>query len=143
MTSINGFYLFVSMEEFFTKDAANEGVEIPLYLPTGDKSEHTITIYGVDSDEFYRALQIEKRKLSGIEIAAKKLEGEDRLEYINDKQRESEYTVLGYLIKDWTFEMECTMENKIRFVKNAPQIGEQINRISGDRKLFLALGQEC
>ena len=142
MTGINGFYLFVSMEEFFTKDAANEGVEIPLYLPTGDKSEHTITIYGVDSDEFYRALQIEKRKLSGIEIAANKLEGEDRLEYINDKQRESEYTVLGYLIKDWTFEMECTMENKIRFVKNAPQIGEQINRISGDRKLFLALGQE-
>jgi hypothetical protein len=130
------------MEEFFTKDAANEGVEIPLYLPTGDKSEHTITIYGVDSDEFYRALQIEKRKVSGIEIAANKLEGEDRLEYINDKQRESEYTVLGYLIKDWTFEMECTMENKIRFVKNAPQIGEQINRISGDRKLFLALGQE-
>jgi hypothetical protein len=136
------FSFITSMEEFFTKEAANEGIVIPLHLPTGGKSEHTITIYGVDSDEFYRALQIEKRKLSGIEIAANNLEGEDRLEYINDKQRESEYAVLGHLIKDWTFEMECTMENKIHFVKNAPQIGEQINNISGDRKLFLALGQE-
>jgi hypothetical protein len=130
------------MEEFFTKDAANEGIKIPLHLPSGEKSEHTITIYGVDSDEFYCALQSEKRKLSLIEMEANLLKGRERLDFINEKQRESESTVLANLIKDWTFEMECTIENKIHFVKNAPQIGEQINKISGDRKLFFALGQE-
>ena len=39
-----------AMNAFFTRGVANEGVQLPLYLPTGEKSEHWVRILGVDSD---------------------------------------------------------------------------------------------
>ena len=42
----------LGMSAFFTRDRANEGIELPLYLPNGRKSEHWLRVLGVDSDAF-------------------------------------------------------------------------------------------
>jgi len=57
----------VSMEAFFTREKANEGIEVPLYLPSGEKSEHWLRIRGVDSDHFRLAEADSRRK--AIDIA--------------------------------------------------------------------------
>ena len=47
-----------SMDAFFTRGKANEGVQLPLYLPDGSKSEHWVRILGVDSDIFRAAEEL-------------------------------------------------------------------------------------
>lgn len=37
------------MESFFTRENANEGIELPLLLPDGTKTEHWLRIRGVDA----------------------------------------------------------------------------------------------
>ena len=51
----------LGMEAFFTRERANEGVEVPLYTPDGTKSQHWIRIRGVDSDAFREAEANSKR----------------------------------------------------------------------------------
>ena len=129
------------MEEFFTRDKANEGIKLPLYLPTGEKSEHTMTILGVDSDEYHKAMITIKRSLFQVESSADIIEDKvERLKYLDGKQVENERIVIAALISDWSLEQECSTENKLNFLTNAPQIAEAINRAACSRKLFFGKG---
>jgi len=119
------------MEEFYTRSAANEGRTLPLYLPNGTKSEHSFVVRGVDSDEFRTTENKVKRR--AIDIAQMETE-EERLEAINDSEREC----IASLIISWTFDMECTTENKVSFLREAPQIADAINRFSAKRTEFLS-----
>ena len=58
------------MESFSTRENANEGIELPLLLPDGTKTEHWLRIRGVDADGFRKAEARSKRKM--LEIAAEK-----------------------------------------------------------------------
>ena len=58
------------MESFFTRENANEGIELPLLLPDGTKTEHWLRIRGVDADGFRKAEARSKRKM--LEIAAER-----------------------------------------------------------------------
>ena len=51
-----------AMNAFFTRGVANEGLQLPLYLPNGEKSEHWVRVLGVDSDSFRAAEAESKRK---------------------------------------------------------------------------------
>ena len=129
------------MEEFFTRDNANNGIELPLFTPDGGKTEHTMQILGVDSDEFQATELREKRKVMALEAEAKDLKESERAEFFAAKQKESELEILVSLISGWTFEQECNHENKLKFLTNAPQIADQINRVAANRRLFFLEGQ--
>jgi hypothetical protein len=124
-----------SMEAFFTRPAANLGIELPLYTPDGQPSGHTLTVLGVDSDTFRRTETEVMRK--GIEIAQMP-EGAERTEAFEHQQ----VRLISCLISAWTLEEECSEDNKIVFLKNAPQIRDAIDKVAVQRKHFLGLASK-
>lgn len=117
------------MKEFFTREVANEGKKVPLYLPNGEKSEHWLVLLGTDSDQFRLTEARSKRNV--IEFAQIESASE-REEAVEDAKR----TLVASLISDWSFDQDCDEANKIEFLKNAPQIGNMINLYCADRKNF-------
>jgi len=117
------------MEEFFTRQVANVGVKLPLYLPDGSKSEHWLRVRGIDSDEFRRAETKGKRK--AIEIS--QIDSDDEREKIIEQV---EKEVVASLIAAWSFEQECTHDNVVKFLTEAPQIMSQVNKFAARRSEF-------
>lgn len=117
------------MDVFFTRDRANEGIEIPLYTAGGEKTDHKLRVLGVDSDRFRRAEAESKR--DALRIAA-----------INDEEvRAEEITIakrklLSSLVCGWSFEKECNQSNVMDFFHNAPQVMDAIDRVASTRALF-------
>lgn len=121
------------MEQFFTRGRANAGVKVPLYLPSGEESEHFLMVHGVDSDEFRAADMMSRRenlKIAEIKDLAK------RDIAIADLTR----TLRAKLVISWSFDMPCTFENVYNFLKEAPQIADGIDRVASNRKAFFAEG---
>jgi hypothetical protein len=116
------------MREFFTRSAANEGIELPLWLPDGTKSEHWIRIRGVDSDAFRAAEARWNRALSRIAIMDEEQQAAEM-----DRAR---LDLLCALVLSWSFEQECTEANVREFLIEAPQIADAINKTAGQRALF-------
>jgi hypothetical protein len=130
------------MEEFFTKDKANAGVEMPLYEPTGKKSDHSFRILGVDSDEYFKAETAMKRALPAIEAESKLLKTEEeKVAFVSEKQAEWRNRILSAVIAEWTFDKECNEANKLEFLTNAPQIAKAIDSFISDRRVFFSFGQ--
>ena len=121
-----------SMEAFFTREKANDGIKVPLHLPTGEKSEHWIEIYGVDSDAFRRA-ELEARR-EGVKLATI----QDPIEK-DQAQVDLTRTLRASLIRAWSFDQELTRETASEFLRNAPQIAETIDRVSSNRALFFGI----
>lgn len=121
------------MDAFFTADKAEEGVRIPLVLPTGEATEHWLLIYGVDSEEF---------QLADAEVRSREV---PKLNEIKDK-RERERARLALrrklrarLVKDWSFPEPCTTKAVEQLFAKAPQIADAVDTIATDRALFFAL----
>lgn len=119
------------MEDFYTRDKANEGIKVPLYLPDGKESEHSIKIRGVDSDIF-RAADTEARR-AALQIARSGLSDEEK----NLAYKKVENKLIASLVISWTFDKECTLDNVVEFLENAPQIKDGIDLKAGNRKAFL------
>lgn len=119
------------MDQFFTRDAANQGIELPLFYPGGGESGHWIRIRGVDSDEFRATEAAEERGLLSATVTEKRARTDAELEA-------STIRLLASLVISWSFPEACTRENVIRFLTNAPQIRDQINKIAAQRSRFLA-----
>lgn len=119
------------MQEFFTRKAANEGKKVPLYLPNGEKSDHWLIVRGVDSDEF--KLAESKAKRNAINLAQIEDENE-RIEAVRTTELES----IAALIANWSFNQKCTPDNVVKFLREAPQIADMVNRYAANRKGFFA-----
>lgn len=127
------------MEEFFTRDSANKGTRLNLVHPDGTPTEHWLHVIGVDSDTYQRELSAAKRKIIITESKAKE-DFEDvkaREEFLAKERKDCEIQVIAALVIDWSFEQECNMENKMKFLLNAPQIAQEVDEVSADRKFFL------
>lgn len=120
------------MEAFYTLEKANEGIKIPLHLPTGERSEHWIEIYGVDSDAFRRA-DLEARR-EGVKLAAI----QDPVAK-DEAQADLTRKLRASLIKSWSFDAELTPESASEFLRKAPQIADTIDRVSSNRSLFFGI----
>lgn len=121
-----------TMEAFFTREKANEGIRVPLHLPTGELSEHWIEIYGVDSDAFRIAEAMSRRegvRIAQIEDPAKR----------DTATAELTRRLRAALVKGWSFDQECTPDNVAAFLREAPQIAEAIDRVSSNRALFFGI----
>lgn len=121
------------MEQFYTRQKANEGIEVPLYLPDGTKSEESLSIRGIDSDIFRAAESEAKRK--SMEVAL--IEDEAERKEASAEQRRG---LIASLVISWTFDKECTLENVKDFLREAPQIADQIDQVAARRSLFFAKG---
>lgn len=124
----------VTMESFFTRARANEGIELPLDMPDGSPTSHRIRIRGVDSDAFRTAQADSRRRL--VEIAT----ASEKVDFDADKMEGERLRMLASLVASWTFEIPCTVENVVSFLREAPQIAQQIDKLSAKRNLFFRKG---
>jgi hypothetical protein len=120
------------MEEFFTTDAAEEGVKLPLRTPDGNTTKHYLIVRGIDSDVF-RSKEAESRR-----AMLKLAEDPER----DEKYKLAEVTLIASLIKGWSFDMECSEAGVVKFLKKAPQIAEVVNRFAGNRSVFFKMAAE-
>lgn len=121
------------MQEFFTKQNAEEGVTLPLFTPDGNATQHWLKIRGVDSDTFAMAEFEAKREMMNIA----------QIEDIRERDRrnlKNKTVLIASLVMGWSFELECTKDNVVNFLTNAPQIREAINVAAGDRARFFKKG---
>lgn len=118
-----------NQDAFFTRASANEGIEFDLTLPDGTPTEHKIRIRGVDSDAFKAAEAMSKRSI--LELAAIK----DEKVYA-ERVQAAQCLLMASLVISWSFEQECTPANVATFLREAPQITEQIDRLAFRRSLF-------
>jgi hypothetical protein len=123
-----------TMEAFFTRQKANEGIELPLYLPSGEKTPHLIRIRGIDSDAFKGAEAESRRRL--VELAATDLTKASTAAVAAEER----VVILAALVISWTFDHECTQDNIKRLLREAPQIADQIDRLASKRSLFFRNG---
>jgi hypothetical protein len=120
-----------SQAQFFTRERANSGIKIPLFLPGGGKSEHWFMVRGVDSDHFRLAEAASRRRI--VDVMQLKSE-QEQLEAIEDEKRK----LIAELVFGWSFEQPCTHENVVAFLREAPQIADSLDKLSGQRALFFA-----
>lgn len=121
------------MDAFFTREKANNGVVVPLYLPDGTKSEHSLTIRGIDSDFFRQAEADARRKAMDI------TQLEDTLEKTKAIQ-EAKLQLIAALVIGWTFPEEATPLAVVNFLREAPQIANAVDQVASKRSLFFAQG---
>ena len=119
----------MGMDEFFTREIANEGRRVDLVHPDGTPSEHWLQIRGMDADAFKIAETGAKRE--AVEIS----------QIDDDKKRavaiaDVELKTIAALIADWSFDQKCTSKEVVKFLREAPQIAEMVNRYAARRSLF-------
>lgn len=117
------------MEEFFTRKIASEGRKMELTTPAGEKTDHYLLVVGIDSDRFRAASVRAERKMLEISI----LTDADQKEVEESRvQRE----LVAELVIGWSFEKEFTQENVLEFLREAPQIADQVDRFAANRRIF-------
>ena len=124
-----------TMEDFFTEERASEGAKIMLRTPSGEETDHWLLLRGIDSEEFRMAQARFNR--SAVAIASIEDEGVRERATMNGTRE-----LIAVLIKDWSFEQPCTLENAIEFLRRAPQLESKIDRTVSDRALFFALASK-
>lgn len=107
-----------SMTQFFIKEQAEEGKRVDLHLPTGEQTDDYLIIRSAYSDAF---------------VEAKNQAYRDAL--ANDNEVDTN-RVLASLIKEWSFDEELTLDSATQFLTNAPQVAEQLNKLSADAEFF-------
>ena len=117
------------MGQFHTRTKANEGVKLPLVTPDGGATDHYLMVMGIDSDAFRAAESLAKRAIIGAGADAD----------IQEIAKEAALDVVASLVSGWSFDDELTTDNIKGFLRDAPQIANEIDRIAGDRALFFAL----
>ncbi|MGI9277482.1 MAG: hypothetical protein ACR2PT_21870 [Endozoicomonas sp.] len=119
------------MDNFFTRQKANEGIKLPLVTPDGETTEHFIMIRGIDSDAF-REAETEARR-SALQVAAI----EDEVAR-NEAITAEKLTLMTSLVLDWSFDQTCSPDYIRNFLREAPQIADQIDQLAAKRSLFFA-----
>lgn len=122
-----------SMSDFFTREKANNGIKVPLFMPNGSMTDQWLLLRGVDSDEF-RLADVQAKR-DAVRLAAIP-ETKDRDQAIYDLT----IRLTAVLVADWSFDEECTLENVINFFKEAPQIAHAVDVTAGDRGYFFTQG---
>ena len=122
-----------SMEQFFTRQQANEGIELSLSLPDGTVTQHSIRIRGVDSDIFKRADAASRRKMLELSVDLDK-------EKVQVELQREKLKLIASLVISWTFDREFTPANVLEFLEEAPQIADQVDRLASRRSLFFSKG---
>ncbi len=118
------------MEQFFTADKAEEGVEFPLSAPDGSETDHYLMVRGLDSDTFKTEQIKSRRKINDLAAGGAKLTEQQMID--------SRLELLSCLISGWSFDEACTRENVLTFLKKAPQIADSVDELSANRRVFYA-----
>ncbi len=118
-----------SMNEFFTRDTANEGKRVHLHTPDGERTEHWVLVRSVDSDAY------EMAKIQRDRALLDAPDSKDDKAY-NAFIRETRLNMIASVIAGWSFDEDLTPENIRTFLEKAPQIAREIENLAASRSFF-------
>lgn len=119
-----------SMKDFYTRDAGNRGTKVPLTLPDGSETDQFLIVRSIDSDAFRDASADARRDV----IRAAQI---DDLDERRKLARESTLNMQVSLVKEWSFDEECTPEAVREFLIGAPHIADALDQLCSKRELFI------
>lgn len=120
----------MGMDKFHTRARASTGRKVYLADPgTGSLTKDWVVIRSQWCDEFQKAkaeaVQDAFTEVKESNDEAKKEAGEIR-----------KLSLVASLVGAWSFEEECTTENIINFLREAPQLVAQIDKKAAQDKFF-------
>ena len=115
------------MQEFFTKEANSTPQKLPLQLKSGESTDHYLMVIGTESDSF-RAAQSKALREGALKASAG--------EFDDSAHKAIDLELIASLIDSWSFDQDCTKENKINFLDNAPYIRDAINAFGANQDNF-------
>jgi hypothetical protein len=118
----------IDMDAFKIRERANGGQRLPLTLLDGSATDHWLHIRSQWSDAFRQARD------AALQEAAKLAQGGEAL--LQATLDESLLAVRAALVSDWSFSEPCTHDNVCRFLREAPQIAEQVDQVSANDAAF-------
>lgn len=131
----------LGMASFMTRQRANEGQRLPLHTAEGVLTKHFLLVRGQDSDEAQRAMNQQVRNVAEVS----QLPEDERA----DAAIDGICRLLAVLVKDWSFSdpelmpegeaLPCTFDNVVAFLREAPQIREQIDTLASKRGVFFRM----
>jgi hypothetical protein len=121
---------------FKIRDAANEGVRIPLSTPDGKATEHWLLIRSVWCDDFQEARsELIRQAIADGKTVSAAPEAEQKA-IRTDLDRKRRANAAASLVAGWSFDIEPTEQNKADFLNDAPQILAWVERIAEEDKRF-------
>lgn len=115
------------MKEFFTKEGNSTPRKMPLFLKSGEATEHYLMIIGTESDEF-RLAQAKAMRSAAISASESS--------YGDEEAKALDLMLISSLIDSWSFDEECTDESKAEFLNNAPYLRDAVNVFGADQDNF-------
>jgi len=128
------------MDQFKTRERANEGKRLPLYAPGGGKTDHWLQVRHVWSDAFQEANEAEVSGVREAMLAAAaddaKGNADEAKAAVDTAKQEAKLRIWSALVAAWSFPAPCTPDAVVDFLRDAPQIGEQIDKFAADSRRF-------
>ncbi len=116
------------LTDFFMKKKAEDGITVPISLPSGEDSGHTLRIRGIDSDTFKKAQSVRSRENLRI-LALPDVQQEEETE-------KADTVLLASLVAEWSFQEELTEANVITLLTENPLIRALVDSTAAKRKDF-------
>lgn len=103
-----------------------------MVTPDGEETEHYLIVRGIDSDEFQRA----DAKARSAMLEQMRRNKEKGIATTDGNLEDHKLTIVSSLIAEWSFNEPCTEPNIRKFLTEAPQIREEVDRFAVDRRRF-------
>lgn len=120
----------MKIEDFYTRSEANEGVEVKLKTKEGADSGEWLRVLNRDSDVFRIAQSKFNARVAKIDFSDK-TESE-----IAALQNTMTIELVSTLVHSWSFDVECSSENVIKLLTEAPNILDMVERVGGSSELY-------
>ena len=113
---------------FYTREAANAGVRVPLFRPDGTPTEHWLLVRGIDSDAWHAAQAASRQRMMAAASSPEKIKQLD--------PEEERVVLVASLVAGWSVPEEATPDAVKKFLREAPQIIAEVDRIASNRARF-------
>lgn len=116
------------------KDIEGRTVKYDIEYPGVGATGESLQVRSMYSDEFRTADAKANRQISTmIQAVAGDMEKVDK-----DLMRQIQMESFATLVASWTFEEECTPENVADFLKDNPNVYDDVNRMAATDSLFFS-----
>jgi len=115
-------------EQFKTKSLHSNAQKLPLFLPSGEKTDHFLMVIGADSD-IMREAKARLMREAGLAMRNN--------EYDKKKEQLLSLEMIAHHIVDWSFKKECTLENVVSFLDDSPYIADAVDSFGAKHENFL------
>lgn len=119
----------MKLSDLFTRETANEGRQVQIPGRDGRTTSEWMRVHHTDCDSF-------RQKRADV-LATAAMQGEDIGQDERKRRRDAAMLdLMASTVSAWSLEEECTRENVIELLKNAPYLYDWLCRITDDGSVF-------